>query len=288
VAEKNGQSIFNNPTRHEETVVFQNRLKKPTPALLAAALVGITIWAAAGSAQGEEKYGYDDTPMLPDSQWRVHDRERPQPPMVDPGAEPGDPPADAIVLFDGKDLVQWEGGSDDSIADGAINMLKTDGLSTKQKFGDCQLHAEWATPAEADGGPMNWGNSGIFFMGLYELQIIESHAGRIYADGITGSIYGQFPPLVNASRKPGQWQAFDAVFTAPRFDGEKLVEPARLTVFWNGVLVQYHQAILGSTQHKTFPTYTSQATTGPLVLQKHNSAVRLRNIWIRPLTLEAK
>ena len=114
------------------------------------------------------------------------------------------------------------------MSDGCINILKTGWLQTKRRFGDCQLHVEWATPAKPDGNNLNWGNSGVFFMGKYELQIIESHDSKIYADGIAGAIYGQTPPLVNASRKPGQWQTFDAVFTAPRFDGEKLVTPAYL------------------------------------------------------------
>lgn len=250
-------------------------------------LLAIICLTFALPAFAEEKPGYDDTPMLPDSQWRVHDKNRPQAPVVKPGAKPGDPPSDAIILFDGKDISQWEGLTADAIEDGAINVVKTKGLTTKQEFGDCQLHIEWATPAEADGNAMNWGNSGIFFHGLYELQIIESKACHIYADGIAGAIYGQFPPLANPSRQPGQWQTFDAVFVAPKFDGDKLVEPARMTVFWNGVLVQYHQEILGATMHKMFPKYDTKIETGPLVIQQHHSAVRLRNIWIRPLDLEA-
>jgi hypothetical protein len=189
-----------------------------------ALLLACVAWAS--TPADEEKPGYDDTPMLPESQWRVHDKNRPQAPIVEPGAKPGDPPGDAIVLFDGHDVSQWEGLTADAIEDGAINVVKTAGLSTKQKFGDCQLHIEWATPAEDDGGPMNWGNSGVFFHGLYELQIIESKACHIYADGIAGAIYGQFPPLANPSRGPGEWQTFDAVFLAPKFAGEKLVEPA--------------------------------------------------------------
>jgi hypothetical protein len=259
-----------------------------TMAAALAAVVAIVFLGLAWAAESKpdkELPGYDDTPMLPDSPWRVHDRHRPQPPTVAPGAEPGAPPADAVVLFDGHDLSQWEGGSEEGAENGTINLLKAGSLRTKQSFGDCQLHVEWATPAVADGNSMNWGNSGIFFLGRHELQIIESHASRIYADGIAGAIYGQFPPLVNASRPPGEWQTFDAVFESPRWDGDRLVEPAYLTVFWNGVLVQYHQAILGDTQHKTFPRYTSHETTGPLVLQKHGSAVRFRNIWVRPLKL---
>lgn len=233
-------------------------------------------------------YGYDDTPMLPNSPWRVHDRKRPQPPMVDPGTAgttplPATPPADAIVLFDGRDLSQWEGGDATAIEDGAINILKTKGLQTKAKFGDCQVHLEWATPAVPDGGAMTWGNSGVLLLNLYEVQIIESCASKIYADGIAGSIYGQYPPLVNASRKPGQWQSFDIVFAAPRFDGDKLTQPAYFTVFWNGVLVHDHQAALGTMKHRVLATYDSKDTSGPLGLQQHGSAVRFRNIWVRRL-----
>jgi hypothetical protein len=239
-----------------------------------------------------EPFGYKDTPFLPGSQWRVHDRDRPQPPMVTPGRHTGDPPSDAIVLFDGKNLDQWTsakpdgtGAKPDGIEDGAINIEKSGQLSTKRSFGDCQLHVEWVTPKKPE-DPMNWGNSGVLFHGKYELQIIESHDVRIYADGIAGAIYGQTPPLVNAARKPGQWQSYDIVFTAPHFEGHKVVRPAYFTVFWNGVLVQYHKASLGTTRHRDVARYDNFESTGPLVLQFHHSAVRFRNIWIRPLKLE--
>jgi hypothetical protein len=231
--------------------------------------------------------GYDDTPFLPHSPWRVHDRRRPQAPLVEPGQQPGAAPADALVLFDGKDLSQWQGGNPQGIEAGTINILKTGELRSKREFGDCQVHVEWMTPAKDDGGPMNWGNSGVFMMDLFEIQIIESRASHIYADGNAGAIYGQTPPLVNASRKPGQWQTYEILFTAPRFQGGKLLEPARATVLQNGVLVQYHQAILGATRHKTFPVYPTTATQGPIRLQQHHSAVRFRNIWVRPLKLDA-
>ena len=208
-----------------------------------------------------------------------------EPKVVNPGP-PGGPPSDAIVLFDGKDLSQWEGAKEGGIEDGCINIVKSGELRSKQQFGDCQLHMEWATPAVADGNAMKWGNSGVFLMDSFEVQIIESNATHIYADGIAAAVYGQTPPLVNASRKPGQWQCFDIVFTAPRFDGEKLRQPAYVTVFHNGVLAQYHQTILGPTAHKMFPQYTSHETEGPIRLQQHGSAVRLRNIWVRPLQLD--
>lgn len=230
-----------------------------------------------------DDFGYDDTPRLPNSPWRVHDRQRPQPPMVTPGNSPVTPPADAVILFDGKDLSQWEGGRVDGIENGCINILKTGQLVSKQKFGNCQFHVDWATPVKPDGDAMNWGNSGVYFFGKYELQIIESHDSHIYADGIAGAIYGQTPPLVNASRKPGEWQTFDVIFRTPRFQGDKLLQSAFFTVFWNGVLVQDHTAVLGTTMHKELPRYDSHEMTGPIMLQQHGSAVRFRNIWVRPL-----
>ncbi len=259
-----------------------HRLRRGAAALLVLAAAVV----AARPCSAEEAFGYTDTPMLPNSQWRVHDKMRPQPPMVAPGRQAGDPPADAIILFDGKDLSQWVGGNPRGVERGVIDISRTGQISTRRNFGDCQLHVEWATPAKDDGGPMNWGNSGVFFLDRYELQIIESHDSRIYADGIAGAIYGQTPPLVNASRKPGQWQTYDVVFTAPRFAGDKLVRPAYFTAFWNGVLVQCHKAALGPTRHRALATYDSRVTSGPITLQFHNSAVRFRNIWVRPLKLD--
>ena len=200
----------------------------------------------------------------------------------DVGRQPLAPPSDAITLFDGKDLSQWEGGDPKGIEDGCINILKTGQIQTKRHFSDCQLHVEWATPEKPENN-MIWGNSGVFMLGKHELQIIESHDSRIYADGIAAAIYGQTPPLVNASRKPGQWQTFDIVFTAPQFNGDKLLKPAYFTVLWNGVLVQNHTASLGPTRHREVATYNSRKTTGPILLQQHGSAVRFRNIWVRDL-----
>ena len=227
--------------------------------------------------------GYDDTPRLPDSPWRVHDRRRPQPPMVEPGGAPGAAPADAIVLFDGRDLDQWQGGDPKGIEEGTIDILKTGELKSKRRFGDCQLHVEWMSPEKADGGPMTWGNSGVYLMDQFEVQIIESRASRIYADGNNGAIYGQTPALVNASRRPGQWQTFEILFTAPRFADGKLAEPGYVTVLHNGVVVQNHTRILGATMHKSLPAYGSTEPEGPIRLQSHGSAVRFRNIWVRPL-----
>jgi hypothetical protein len=262
---------------------------------VAIAVIAATSLTACAVAQGAEKPsdrpGYADTPFLPNSPWRVHDRNRPQPPLVAPGSaglssQAATPPSDAVVLFDGKDLSQWNGGDEKGIEDGCINILKTGELTTKRKFGDCQLHVEWATPAKADGGTMQWGNSGVMLFGLYEVQIIESHDSHIYADGNAGAIYGQYPALVNPARKPGQWQSFDIIFTAPRFDGDKLVRPAYLTVLFNGVLVQDHRPLLGTSAHRTVPAYDVRMSQGPIKLQQHNSAVRFRNIWVRPIKLD--
>jgi len=248
-------------------------------------------WRASAAETGADGLGYEDGPFLPNSPWRVHDRKRPQPPLVEPGSaglcdKAATPPSDAIVLFDGKDLAQWEGGNPQGIENGTINILKTGGLRTKRSFGDCQLHVEWATPAKPDGGNLTWGNSGVLMMGRFEVQILESRASHIYADGNAGAIYGQYPALVNPARKPGQWQSFDIVFLAPRFDGDKLVRPAYLTVFFNGVLVQYHRPVLGEMAHRSLPVYRQRTSEGPIVLQEHGSAVRFRNIWVRPIKLE--
>ncbi len=256
-----------------------------------AATVPVVLIALAALLSGaptatDDGLGYSDTPMLPHSPWRVHDRRRPQPVSVSPSPAPGGPPSDAIVLFDGSDLSQWQGGNPAGVEQGVIDISKTGELTTKRSFGDCQLHVEWRTPAVADGSNMNWGNSGVFLMGQHELQIIESHDSRIYADGIAGAIYGQTPPLVNAARRPGQWQTYDIVFLAPRFKEKRLAEPAYFTVLWNGVLVQNHTASLGPTRHGQVASYKSFETAGPVVLQFHHSAVQFRNIWIRPLTTD--
>jgi len=237
-----------------------------------------------------EEPGYTDTPLIPGSTWRVHDKDRPQPKIVNPGT--GDlgvtPPTDAIVLFDGTNLDRWsrtdgrpiEGG----ITNGAFDIMQTGQLRTKQEFGDLQLHIEWRTPEIKEGfDRMNQGNSGVFLMGLFEVQIIESKASYIYADGNAGALYGLYPPLVNPAREPLEWQSFDLFFTAPRFEGGTLKSPALVTVLYNGVLVQNHQPILGTTQHRDVPGPYPVVEKGPLVLQNHNSPVEFRNIWIRPL-----
>jgi hypothetical protein len=202
--------------------------------------------------------------------------------VVDPGP-PGGPPADAIVLFDGKDLSQWEGGADWIVKDGYAVTNRHD-IRTKQAFGDCQLHVEWAAPEEVKGNGQGRGNSGVYIMGLYEVQILDSYDNPTYPDGQAGAVYKQHPPLVNVSRKPGEWQTYDIIFTAPRFDEKgNLTKPAYVTVLHNGVLVQNHFELQGATSYTEPPGYTAHPVKLPLLLQYHNNKVKYRNIWIREL-----
>jgi hypothetical protein len=245
---------------------------------------------------GRAPIGYDDTPMLPGSQWRVHDGTRPQPRIVDPGTastqdRPGRPPSDAIVLFDGTDTSAWVGRDGDAvqwrIVDGAMEVVpRTGSIQTRAAFGDCHLHVEWATPAEVKGNSQGRGNSGVFLMAKYEIQVLDSYDNLTYADGHAGAIYGQYPPLVNASRGPSEWQTFDIFFIAARFEGQRLVSPAYATVVHNGVLIHLHREIQGPTGHKIVASYDEpHGPTGPVVLQDHGDLVRYRNIWVRPIEL---
>jgi hypothetical protein len=237
--------------------------------------------------------GYKDTPVLPEQKWRVHDIDRPRPRMVTPGAQPGMPPSDAVVLFDGKDLSHWltsRGGGEPvaatwKVEKGFMEAPPDAGtIFTKEKFGDMQLHIEWAAPAEVDGTSQWRGNSGVLLMNRYEIQVLDCWNNPTYADGQAGAIYGQWPPLVNACRKPGEWQSYDIVFEAPKFEGEKLVKPAFATVFHNGVLVHHRQKIIGRMAHKVVGTYAPHGPEEPLGLQDHDTATRFRNIWARRLT----
>ena len=240
--------------------------------------------------------GYTDTPMIPGQKWRVHDASRPNPPEVTPGSEssperPGRAPSDAIVLFDGKDFSKWgtpAGGQLQEpkwkLENGYTEVVpKSGGIVTREKFGDCQIHLEWASPAEVQNAGQLRGNSGVLLMNRYEIQVLDSSGNKTYADGQAGAIYGQHPPMVNAARKPGEWQTYDIFFEAPKFEGEKLVKPAYVTVVHNGVLVQHHQEITGRTPHARVGTYEAHAPEEPLGLQNHGTPVHYRNIWIRRL-----
>jgi hypothetical protein len=206
----------------------------------------------------------------------------PEPKIIEPGKTDDDPPSDAIVLFDGKDLSKWEGGDRWRIDDG-VATVRGGGIQTKQSFGDCQLHVEWASPEKVTGSGQGRGNSGVYIMGRYEIQVLDSYKNPTYPDGSAGALYKQSPPLVNASRKPGEWQSFDIIFTAPRFKDGKLARPGYVTVFHNGVLIQNHTEIEGTTAWDAPPAYESHPEKQPLHLQNHGNPVRYRNIWIREL-----
>jgi len=242
--------------------------------------------------------GYDDTPFLPDGKWRVHDSKRPQPEVITPGTEStqdkaGRPPSDAIVLFDGKDLSNWtgrpkkkvnpEGKAMWTVEKGHMASNRTGDLVSKGEFGSCQIHIEWSAPSVPHGTGQGRGNSGMFIMGRYEIQILDNYENKTYPDGQAASLYGQKPPLVNACRKPGEWQSYDIIFEAPEFKDGKCVKPAYATVLHNGVLMHNHQALLGPTQHKRVAQYAPHADKGPIKLQDHGNPVRYRNIWVRPL-----
>ncbi len=228
-------------------------------------------------------------------EWPIHDRTRPLPPVVDPGSagtsdQPGKPPSDAVVLFDGKDLAAWKSQKDGGpaawkVEKGYFEVAKgTGGIETKQGFGDCQLHIEFMSPSPAVGEDQDRGNSGVFLMGRYEVQVLDSYNSVTYADGQAGALYGQSPPLVNASRPPGQWQSYDIVWEAPRFDKDgKLARPARATVFHNGLVVQHATVLTGPTAHKARPPYAAHADKLPIGLQDHSHPVRFRNVWVREL-----
>lgn len=206
----------------------------------------------------------------------------PEPVVVTPGTDNG-PPSDATVLFDGKDLSKWTGGENWIIKDGAATAAKT-GITTKDSFGDCQIHLEFATPTPAKGTGQGRGNSGLYIMGKYEVQILDSYENKTYFDGQAGSLYKQHPPLVNACRKPGEWQTYDIIFESPRFDADKkLVRPGYVTVLHNGIVVQNHFELLGGTFYDRPAVYQPHGPKAPMHLQFHGDPVKFRNIWVRDL-----
>lgn len=213
----------------------------------------------------------------------------PVPKIVTAGQTTNPPPSDAIVLFDGKDVSAWQaqdgGAVKWKVADGCMTVEPGKGvIITRQPFGDCQLHIEWRTPSVVKGNSQGRGNSGIILMGNYELQVLDSYNNPTYSNGQAGSIYKQFMPLVNASRKPGEWQTYDVVFTAPEFNKDSTIKkPATITVFHNGVLVQNHATLFGKTEYIGIGKYIPHAPKESLVLQDHGDLVSYRNIWIREL-----
>jgi hypothetical protein len=260
----------------------------------ALALCAALIAAAVAQQSKPGDLGFTDTPMLPGLPWHVHDPARPHPKVVTPGETPGAPPSDAVVLFDGKDLSQWTqmglGADRGKMADARWKVGSgyfevaggTGNLLTREKFGDCQLHVEWASPAVVRGTSQGRGNSGVLLMSRYEIQVLDAYNNPTYADGQASAIYGQWPPLANPARKPGEWNTYDILFEAPSFDGKKLLRPAYVTVIYNGVMVHHHKELMGPMIYRQVAHYTPHEAEEPLMLQDHNGdLVRYRNIWIR-------
>lgn len=253
--------------------------------------------AAQGTGGGSAEEGFTDTPVLPEIGFHVHDPSRPRPAVITPGAGAGQPPSDAVVLFDGRDLSQWSAAtlgtasytqSDEpapwKVGDGFFEVVPGTGdIATRERFGDVQVHLEWAAPVPVRGRSQNRGNSGVLLMGLYEVQVLDNHDNPTYADGTAGAIYGQWPPLVNPLRPAGEWQSYDVVFEAPRFEGDTLVKPAYLTVFINGVVVHNRKASMGPMVWREIARYRPHPAEGPILLQDHDHPVRFRNIWVRRL-----
>ncbi len=221
--------------------------------------------------------------------WRQHDIHRPKPAVLEPSDDPAKPPHGAVVLFDGTTLRGWKSATGGPAAwkvkDGVLETVPGAGpIETRAEFGDIQLHVEWAAPSPPRGRSQDRGNSGIFLMGQFEIQVLDSYQAETYADGQAGSIYGQYPPLFNAARPPGTWQTYDIAFRKPRFDSAgKLTEPARITVFHNGILVQNNEAPFGPTSWLRWQPYQDRGGRGPIRLQDHDHPVHFRNIWVLEL-----
>jgi 3-keto-disaccharide hydrolase len=257
---------------------------------------GLCVVGAAAALLGANTFGqqanigYDDTPMQPNGRWHIHDGRRPQPRIVTPGPFSALPaPADAVVLLGGRDdLSAWQmmDGSRATwtMKDGVLETGKGM-LRTKAEFTDFQLHVEFATPSEVKGQSQERGNSGVFLLGKFEIQVLDSYNNPTYPDGQAAAMYGQYPPLVNASRGPGAWQTYDIIFIAPRFSAAAALDrPAIVTVQHNGVVVHHATAFWGPTAHRKIDSYTPDTAKGPLALQDHGNPLRYRNVWIRPLT----
>lgn len=285
-----GASIFSVAAGH--FVICNSRARllnsgmKKSLVLCVVLIGGGLVWLPLTSAKEEKQ-----TPLLPGQPWRVHDATRPVPRAVTPGdsfSHGAPPPSDAIVLFDGTDLSRWRGENGPAgwkVENGYMEVVKKSGnITTRDEFGDFQLHLEFATPARVEGKSQERGNSGVFIFGKYEIQILDSWENWTYPDGQCGALYGQWPPLVNAVKKPGEWQTYDIIFEAPRWDQSgKLVRPAVVTVLLNGVLIHHHKEFMGETRHAELATYGPPRSRGPITLQDHGNPVRFRNIWIRPL-----
>jgi hypothetical protein len=247
--------------------------------------------AAQPAAEPKPPIQYVDTPT---GRWMVHDENRPAPPIITPGSEPGQVPSDAVVLFDGTaaSLSNWTDTKGQPskwvIGDGYMESVKGAGyIQTKQGFGSCQLHVEFATPSRVQGSSQGRGNSGVFLQGQYEVQVLDSYENKTYPDGQCGALYGRAVPLVNACRKPGEWQSYDIIYHRPLFDKDgKVTRKATFTIFQNGVLIQDHVTLEGGTgwiNAHTITDYKAHGDKGPIQLQDHGNPVRYRNIWVREL-----
>lgn len=235
-----------------------------------------------------EVAGYQDTPIIPGTTYHVHDGKRPQPKMIENGgAVSVKPPSDAIVLFDGSKSDAWvsvKGGESPWEVRDGVMIAKASDIRTKEEFGAVQIHFEWRLPADRKVNGQTGGNSGCFLMGMYEVQVLQSHNNPTYPDGQAAALYGQLPPLVNATSPQGEWNSYEITFIPPVYEGEKVVTPAKVTVIHNGVVVQNGESFIGTTTHRKLANYPAKhPETGPIRLQFHGDPMEFRNIWVRPL-----
>jgi hypothetical protein len=271
--------------------VTSTRVRRLTAILAIAALASSSSLAA----QQAERPA-PGRPGAQPSGWRQHEMNRPKPPEVTPASTPGAPPSDAVVLFDGRDLSAFVNARDSTAApgwkveNGYVEVARgTGSIRTKQSFGDMQLHVEWVAPDPPFNTGQNRGNSGVILMGMYEIQVLDSYHADTYPDGQAAAVYGQYPPLANASRPPGEWQTYEIYFRRPRFRADgSLQEPARVTVVHNGVLAQNNETIYGPTSPPPPHVYAKHADALPFSLQDHGQPVRYRNIWVRRLPERAE
>ena len=261
--------------------------------LLAALFAGVSFIhdVMADHHEKKPKLGYTDTPLIPGQKWRVHDGTRPQPRVVAPGdsfSHLAPPPSDALILFDGRDLANFEKANRQpagwKVENGYMEVLPGSGtIQTKEHFSDFQLHLEFATPHKVQGHSQGRGNSGVIIFGDFEIQILDSFDNPTYPDGQAGAMYGQQPPRVNASKPPGKWQSYDIIFENARWTNGKLTKKANVTVIHNGVVIHHKQEFNGPSLHRRVGRYTKPKTHGPIHLQDHGNPMRFRNIWIRKL-----